>query len=141
MCRLFRNCGASTPWNSRGLSRPVAGKHLYLYESHLKMWFVPPLQESPDDGSLRVISIVESVSYKFLNFFSSFFHFYTNSSQSLVHANSPHSSYTLLCCTLSLTLVLDGGGQLMSQPCRFTPRKETRYPLYRRLCVLHGRFG
>jgi hypothetical protein len=30
MCRLSRNSGASTSWNPRGLSRPVAGK-LYLY--------------------------------------------------------------------------------------------------------------
>ena len=30
MCRLSRNSGASTSWNSKGLSRPVAGK-LYLF--------------------------------------------------------------------------------------------------------------
>jgi hypothetical protein len=30
MCRLSRNSGASTSWNPKGLSRPVAGK-LYLY--------------------------------------------------------------------------------------------------------------
>ena len=35
--------------------------------------------------------------------------------------------------TLSLTLVLDGGGWLMPHPDRFTPGKETQYPLYRRL--------
>jgi hypothetical protein len=29
MCRLSRNSGASTFWNPKGLSRPVAGK-LYL---------------------------------------------------------------------------------------------------------------
>jgi hypothetical protein len=30
MCQLSRNSGASTSWNPKGLSRPVAGK-LYLY--------------------------------------------------------------------------------------------------------------
>jgi hypothetical protein len=30
MCRLSRNSGASSSWNPKGLSRPVAGK-LYLY--------------------------------------------------------------------------------------------------------------
>jgi hypothetical protein len=30
MCRLSGNSGASTSWNPKGLSRPVAGK-LYLY--------------------------------------------------------------------------------------------------------------
>jgi hypothetical protein len=29
MCVLSRNCGASTSWNPKGMSRPVAGK-LYL---------------------------------------------------------------------------------------------------------------
>jgi hypothetical protein len=32
MCRLSRNSGASTSWNPKGLSRPVAGK-LYLFTS------------------------------------------------------------------------------------------------------------
>jgi hypothetical protein len=32
MCRLSGNSGASASWNSKGLSRPVAGK-LYLYKS------------------------------------------------------------------------------------------------------------
>ena len=32
MCRLSRNSGASTCWNPKGLSRPVAGK-LYLYQA------------------------------------------------------------------------------------------------------------
>jgi hypothetical protein len=32
LCRLSRNSGASTFWNSKGLLRPVAGK-LYLYSS------------------------------------------------------------------------------------------------------------
>jgi hypothetical protein len=35
MCRLSRNSGASTSWNPKGLSRPVAGK-LYLI-SHIKV--------------------------------------------------------------------------------------------------------
>jgi hypothetical protein len=35
--------------------------------------------------------------------------------------------------TLSLTLALDEGGWSTPRPGRFTPRKETRYPLYRRL--------
>ena len=35
--------------------------------------------------------------------------------------------------TLSLTLALNGGGWLTPQPGRFTPRKETRFPFYRRL--------
>ena len=34
---------------------------------------------------------------------------------------------------LFLTLALDGGGWLIPRPGRFTPGKETRYPLYRRL--------
>jgi hypothetical protein len=34
MCRLSRNSGASTSWNPKGLSRPVAGK-LYLYTIRL----------------------------------------------------------------------------------------------------------
>jgi len=34
-------------------------------------------------------------------------------------------------CTLSLTLTLDGGGWSMPRPGRFTPGKETRYPLCR----------
>jgi hypothetical protein len=33
---------------------------------------------------------------------------------------------------LSLTSALNGGGLLMPRPGRFTPGKETRYPLYRR---------
>jgi hypothetical protein len=35
--------------------------------------------------------------------------------------------------TLSLTLALDGGGWPAPRPDHFTPGKETRYPLYRRL--------
>ena len=32
MCRFYRNSGASTSWNPKGLSRPLAGKpYLYLY--------------------------------------------------------------------------------------------------------------
>ena len=43
--------------------------------------------------------------------------------------------------TLSLTLALDGGGWLTPYPGHFTPGKETRYPLYRRLGGPHGRSG
>jgi hypothetical protein len=42
--------------------------------------------------------------------------------------------------TLSLTLVLDGGGWLTSRPGRFTPGM-IRYPLYRRLCGPRGWSG
>jgi hypothetical protein len=38
--------------------------------------------------------------------------------------------------TLSLTSALDGGGWLTPCPDRFTPRKEMRYPLCRRLSGL-----
>ena len=41
--------------------------------------------------------------------------------------------------TLSLNLALDWGGWSTPRPGRFTPRKETRYPLYRRLGRPHGR--
>jgi hypothetical protein len=43
--------------------------------------------------------------------------------------------------TLSLTLVLDESGLSPPRPDRFTPRKETRYPLYRRLVGPQGRSG
>ena len=35
--------------------------------------------------------------------------------------------------TLSVTSALNGGGSLAPRPGRFTPGKESRYPLYRRL--------
>jgi hypothetical protein len=35
--------------------------------------------------------------------------------------------------TPSVTLALNGGGSLAPRPGRFTPGKESRYPLYRRL--------
>ena len=41
--------------------------------------------------------------------------------------------------TLSLTSALDGGGWSTPRPGRFTPGKETRYPLYRRLGRHQGR--
>jgi hypothetical protein len=44
-------------------------------------------------------------------------------------------------CTLSLTLALEAGGWSTPRPGRFTPGKETRYPLYRRLGGHHGRSG
>jgi len=43
--------------------------------------------------------------------------------------------------TLSLTLVLDGGGQSTECPGRFTPGKEILFPWYRRLCGSQGRNG
>ena len=42
---------------------------------------------------------------------------------------------------LSLTSALDGGGLSKPRPGRFTPGKETRYPLYRRLCGTQSRCG
>ena len=42
--------------------------------------------------------------------------------------------------TLSLTSALGGGGWLTPLPSRFTPRKKTRYPLYRKLGGPQGRF-
>jgi len=44
-------------------------------------------------------------------------------------------------CTLSLTLALDGGVWSTPRSDRFTPGKETRYPLYRRLGGPQGRSG
>ena len=43
--------------------------------------------------------------------------------------------------TLSLTSELDEGGWSTPGQGRFTPGKETRYPLYRRLGWLQGRSG
>ena len=43
--------------------------------------------------------------------------------------------------TLSLTSALDGGGWLTPRPGRFTPGKDTRYPLYRRMGGPQGRSG
>jgi hypothetical protein len=43
--------------------------------------------------------------------------------------------------TLSLTLALDEGGWSTPRTGRFTPGKETRYPLYRRLGGPQGRSG
>jgi hypothetical protein len=43
--------------------------------------------------------------------------------------------------TLSLTSALDGGGWSKPRPGRFTPRKEIRYPFYRRLGESKGRSG
>jgi hypothetical protein len=44
-------------------------------------------------------------------------------------------------CTLSLTLALDGDGWSMPHPSRFTPGKETQYPLYSRLCGAQDQSG
>jgi hypothetical protein len=44
-------------------------------------------------------------------------------------------------CTLSLTSALDGDGWSTPRSGRFTPGKETTYPLYRRLGGPQGRFG
>ena len=43
--------------------------------------------------------------------------------------------------TLSLTPALNGGGWLAPRPGRFTPAKETRYPLYRSVSGPQGRSG
>jgi hypothetical protein len=43
--------------------------------------------------------------------------------------------------TLSLTSALEGGGWSAPRPGRFTPGKDTRYPLYRRLGGPQGRSG
>jgi hypothetical protein len=43
--------------------------------------------------------------------------------------------------TLSLTLALDEGGWSTTRPGRFTPGKETRCSLYRRLNGPQGRSG
>jgi len=43
--------------------------------------------------------------------------------------------------TLSLTSALDAGGWSTPRPSRFTPAKESRYQLYRRLGGLQGWFG
>jgi hypothetical protein len=43
--------------------------------------------------------------------------------------------------TLSLTSALDGAGWSKPRPSRFTPRKESRYPLYRSLGGPQGRSG
>jgi hypothetical protein len=51
--------------------------------------------------------------------------------------------YGLVRCAvgISLTSALDGGGWSIPRPGRFTPGKETRYPLYRRLGGPQGRSG
>ena len=43
--------------------------------------------------------------------------------------------------TFSLTLALDGGGCSEPRPGRFTPGKESRCPLHRRLGGPQGRSG
>ena len=45
------------------------------------------------------------------------------------------------CSTLSLTSALDGGGWSTPCPGRFTPGKESRHPLYRRVGEAQGRSG
>jgi hypothetical protein len=44
-------------------------------------------------------------------------------------------------CTHSLTSALDGGGWSKPRTGRYNPRKETRYPLYRRLGGPQGLSG
>ena len=48
---------------------------------------------------------------------------------------------TMLESTLSLTLALGGGRWLTPRPDRFTPEKETRYPLCRRMGGSQARYG
>ena len=43
--------------------------------------------------------------------------------------------------TVSLTLALEAGGWSTPRPGRFTPRKKTRYPYYKRLGGHQGRSG
>jgi hypothetical protein len=43
--------------------------------------------------------------------------------------------------TLSFSSALGGGGGLKPCPSRFIPRKETQYPLYRRLGGPQGQSG
>jgi hypothetical protein len=68
----------------------------------------------------------------------------TEMSKSEVHPRTSHegpegeSRYS---STLSLTSALDGGGWLTLRPSRFTPGKETTYPLYRRPGGPQGRAG
>jgi rRNA maturation protein Nop10 len=59
----------------------------------------------------------------------------------LEQAMKPQRGSKRYSSTLSLTLVLDGGGLSMSCPGRFTPRKKRRYPLYRRLGGPQGQCG
>jgi hypothetical protein len=44
-------------------------------------------------------------------------------------------------CAFTLTSALDGGGWLTPLPDRFTPGKETQYPLYRRMGGPQGQSG
>jgi hypothetical protein len=44
-------------------------------------------------------------------------------------------------CTLYVTVTLHGGAWLTPCPCRFTPGKETQYPLCRRLDGHQGQSG
>jgi hypothetical protein len=55
------------------------------------------------------------------------------------HEN-PKGEY-MYSCTLSLTSALDWGGWSTPRPSRFTPRKETQYPLCWRLGRPQGRSG
>jgi hypothetical protein len=43
--------------------------------------------------------------------------------------------------TISLISVVDGGGWLKPRSDRFFPEKETRYPLYRKICGPQGHSG
>ena len=55
--------------------------------------------------------------------------------------DGPEEEWQRYSFTLSLTSALDGGGWSMPRPSHFTPRKETRYPLHRRLGGPQGRSG
>ena len=44
-------------------------------------------------------------------------------------------------CTVSVTSALGGGSWATPRPCRFTRRKDTRYPLCRRMVGPQGRSG
>ena len=65
MCRLSRNSGASTSWNPKDLSRPVAGK-LYLYLTLLHSLDIYVLDrvhysEHVRSSSSRVVSLYKLI--------------------------------------------------------------------------------
>ena len=65
-----------------------------------------------------------------------------NSTQDKVHPRKSHETpeaEKMYSSTLSLTSALECGGWLTQRPGRFTPGKQTRYPLYTRLGGSQGR--
>jgi hypothetical protein len=45
MCRLYRNLGASTSWNPKGLSRPVMGLFITVYIYILYIYIYNPVTQ------------------------------------------------------------------------------------------------